>query len=120
MPDNKQNELTDLTLAGARDKLRAREISSRELTEAHIAAVEDARDLNAFITETPDQALAMADASDARLAAGEGGGIEGIPVAIKDLFVQKVCKPRQPRTFWKASCPNMRAPSPRTCGTPAA
>jgi aspartyl-tRNA(Asn)/glutamyl-tRNA(Gln) amidotransferase subunit A len=82
--------LTDLTLAEARDKLKSREISSRELTEAHIVAMEDARDLNAFITETPEHALAMADASDARIKSEQNGDIigpiEGIPVAIKDLY----------------------------------
>ena len=77
---------TRMTLAQARDALAAREISARELAEAHIAAVEAARPLNAFTTETPEKALAMAEASDARLAKGEGGPLEGIPLAIKDLF----------------------------------
>ncbi len=78
--------LTELTIAEARDRLAAGEVSARELTEAHIRAVEGARDLNAFVTETPEKALAMADASDARRADGVAGRLEGIPVAIKDLF----------------------------------
>ncbi len=78
--------LTDLTIAGALDGLAKRQFSSAELTAAHVDAVEAARDLNAFITETPEQALAMAKASDARRARGEGGLLEGIPLAIKDLF----------------------------------
>ena len=65
------SELTRFTIAEARDALGRGEVSSRELTEAHIAAVEALRPLNAFITETPDKAIAMADASDARRAAGE-------------------------------------------------
>ena len=77
---------TDLTIAEARDGLAKKEFSSRELTEAHIVAVEAARDLNAFILETPERALADAAASDARRARGEAGAFEGIPVAIKDLF----------------------------------
>jgi len=77
---------TDLTLAAARDALDAGEISAKELTVAHIAAVEAARPLNAFITETPEKALAMAKASDARRKAGEAGLLDGIPLAIKDLF----------------------------------
>jgi len=77
---------TDLTLAAARDALDAGEISAQELTVAHIAAVEAARPLNAFITETPEKALAMAKASDARRKAGEAGLLDGIPLAIKDLF----------------------------------
>ncbi|MGL4961736.1 MAG: Asp-tRNA(Asn)/Glu-tRNA(Gln) amidotransferase subunit GatA [Inquilinus sp.] len=77
---------THFTLAGARDALKKREISSVELTTAHIAAVESLRGLNAFVTETPDKAIEMAKASDGRLARGEGGPLEGLPIAIKDLF----------------------------------
>jgi aspartyl-tRNA(Asn)/glutamyl-tRNA(Gln) amidotransferase subunit A len=83
------SELTDLTLATARDGLRAREFSARELAGAFVAAVENVRSLNAYITETPKQALAMAAASDARLARGEGLPLDGIPLAIKDLFCTK-------------------------------
>src|SRR3546814_10569923 len=68
--------LTNLTIAGARDLLAKGEISARELTEAHIAAVEAARSLNAFITETPEKALEMAEASDARRKAGQAGLLE--------------------------------------------
>ncbi|MEZ5865607.1 MAG: Asp-tRNA(Asn)/Glu-tRNA(Gln) amidotransferase subunit GatA [Geminicoccaceae bacterium] len=75
-----------LGLAEARRRLAARELSARELTEAHVDAIEGARQLNAFITETPELALAAAAASDARLARGEGGLLEGLPIAIKDLF----------------------------------
>src|SRR5215470_600027 len=78
--------LTDLTIAGALDGLAKKEFSAKELTEAHVRAAEGARDLNAFITETPNQALEMAKASDARRASGDGGLLEGIPLAIKDLF----------------------------------
>ena len=79
-------DLTDLTIAEARDGLAGKDYSARELTEAHIAAVEGARDLNAFVLETPERALKDADASDARRARGEAGAFDGIPVAIKDLF----------------------------------
>jgi aspartyl-tRNA(Asn)/glutamyl-tRNA(Gln) amidotransferase subunit A len=76
-----------MTIAGARDALAAGDVSARELAEAHIAAMDAARSLNAFITETPDRALADADASDARRAKGESlGALDGIPLAIKDLF----------------------------------
>jgi aspartyl-tRNA(Asn)/glutamyl-tRNA(Gln) amidotransferase subunit A len=78
--------LTDLTITGAREGLRKKEFSARELAEAHIAAVGAARSLNAFLVETPERALEMASASDARLARGEARALEGIPLAIKDLF----------------------------------
>ncbi len=77
---------TDLTIAGARDALAKGELSAKELTEAHVAAVEAARPLNAFITETPEKAIEMAEASDARRRGGEAGLLEGIPLAIKDLY----------------------------------
>jgi aspartyl-tRNA(Asn)/glutamyl-tRNA(Gln) amidotransferase subunit A len=80
---------TSLTLAEARDAVRSKSLSSRELTAAHVAAMEAARPLNAFITETPDQALAMADAADARIARGEAGPLEGLPLGIKDLYCTK-------------------------------
>src|SRR5436190_13912562 len=82
-------ELTSLTLAQARECLRKRDITALELTDAHIAAVEQARALNTFVRETPEHAREMARASDARLAKGEGGPLEGIPLGIKDLFCTK-------------------------------
>ncbi|MDE0044775.1 MAG: Asp-tRNA(Asn)/Glu-tRNA(Gln) amidotransferase subunit GatA [bacterium] len=81
--------LTDLTIAGARDLLAAGDVSAVELARAHLAAMERHRDLNAFITETPERALELADASDRRRRNGDAGRLEGIPVAIKDLFCTK-------------------------------
>jgi aspartyl-tRNA(Asn)/glutamyl-tRNA(Gln) amidotransferase subunit A len=79
-------DLTSLTLAQAREALRKKEFSATELAEADLVAVEQARALNAFVTEVPERARAMARASDERLAKGEGGPLEGLPLAIKDLF----------------------------------
>jgi aspartyl-tRNA(Asn)/glutamyl-tRNA(Gln) amidotransferase subunit A len=81
--------LTDLTIAEARDGLAAGEFSASELTQAHIDAMEAARPLNAMIAETPELALEMAHASEKRRAGGETGTMEGIPLAIKDLFCTK-------------------------------
>jgi aspartyl-tRNA(Asn)/glutamyl-tRNA(Gln) amidotransferase subunit A len=80
------NELTALSLAQARDALRNKEFSALELADAHLAAMEKARALNAFVLETPERARTMARASDERLGKGEGGPLEGLPVGIKDLF----------------------------------
>jgi aspartyl-tRNA(Asn)/glutamyl-tRNA(Gln) amidotransferase subunit A len=83
------SDLISMTLAEARDAIRAKKISSRELTGAFMSAIEKARPLNAFITEAGEQALAMAEASDKRIASGKMGALEGLPLAIKDLFCTK-------------------------------
>src|SRR6202049_2936930 len=79
-------DLTALSLAQARDALRKKEFSASELTEAHLAAIESARALNAFVLETPERARDMARACDAQLVKGQGGALEGLPLGIKDLF----------------------------------
>ncbi len=78
--------LTSLTLAEARDALRAKKISAKELADAHLSEMEKARALNAYVLETPEHARKMAASADAKLAKGEGGPLEGIPLGIKDLF----------------------------------
>jgi len=78
--------LTDLTIAEARDGLRAKDFSARELAEAHVGAMAAARGLNAYLTETPERALAGADEADKRIKAGDARALEGVPLAIKDLF----------------------------------
>ena len=83
------SELTKLTIAEARDALRAKKFSARELAEAHLSEVAAARPLNAFINETPDVALKQAEAADKALAAGKAPSLTGIPVAIKDVFCTK-------------------------------
>lgn len=80
-------DLTHLTIADARSGLAAKEFSAVELTRAHIAAMEAMRDLNAFVTETPDIALERAAESDARRTkGGAASDMDGIPTAVKDLF----------------------------------
>src|SRR5258707_3560262 len=83
------SELTSLTLAEARDRLRRREFSAVELTDAHIAVMEKARALNAFVLATPERARTMAEAADARLGAGDGRPVEGLALGIKDMFATK-------------------------------
>jgi aspartyl-tRNA(Asn)/glutamyl-tRNA(Gln) amidotransferase subunit A len=79
-------ELTSLTIAEARDGLKAKRFSATELANAHLAAMERARALNAFVLETPDVARSMAQQSDQRIASGQAGPLEGIPLAVKDMF----------------------------------
>ena len=80
------SDLTALTLAQARDLLRKREFSAVALTNAHMAAMGEARTLNAFVLETPDHAQTMAVQADAALARGDAGPLAGIPLGIKDMF----------------------------------
>ena len=81
--------LLQLTLAEARDGLARRAFSARELALAYNDAVAEAEPLNAYITQTPDHALAGAEASDRRLARGEALPLDGIPIAVKDLYCTK-------------------------------
>src|ERR1044071_6279338 len=83
------SDLTALTIAEARDGLKKKSFSARELADAHIKAIEKGRALNAFVTETPDLARKMALESDRRIAAGEARPLEGLPLGIKDLFCTK-------------------------------
>ena len=80
------NELTTLTIADAREGLKQKKFSAAELAAAHLAAIERARALNAYVLEAPERASAMAKASDARIAKGEAGPLDGIPLAVKDMF----------------------------------
>ena len=83
-------DLTKLTLAAALDGLSAKAFSSRELTEAFIKEIEASNDtLNAYVVKTPEKALEMADAADARIAAGEAKALEGAPLGVKDLYCTK-------------------------------
>jgi aspartyl-tRNA(Asn)/glutamyl-tRNA(Gln) amidotransferase subunit A len=83
------SDLTSLTLAQARDGLKGKRFSAAELTDAHLGAIERARELNAFVLETAEQARAMAKAADARLNIGAGRPLEGLPLGIKDLFATR-------------------------------
>lgn len=84
------SELTALTIAEARDKLKAKAITATELTDAYLSAIDAANDaINAYVAVTHDQARSMAKASDERIAKGEAGALEGIPLGVKDLFATK-------------------------------
>ena len=83
-------DLTDLGIRQLRDGFRAGDFAAREVAEAFNVAVAAAKPLNAFIVETPDHALAAADAADAARAAGEAAKpLAGVPIGMKDLFCTK-------------------------------
>lgn len=83
-------DLTQLSLVETRDGLKAKKFTSVEVTTAYLSAIEAANPkLNAYVAVTGAQALEMAAASDAKLAAGTGGALEGVPLGIKDLFATK-------------------------------
>lgn len=81
--------LTHLTIAEALDAMNKKEFTAKELTEAHVKATTEMRHLNAYVTETPEIALEQAAESDKRRASGKAGLLEGIPLAIKDLYCTK-------------------------------
>ncbi|MEM6603747.1 MAG: Asp-tRNA(Asn)/Glu-tRNA(Gln) amidotransferase subunit GatA, partial [Pseudomonadota bacterium] len=82
-------ELTELTIAEARKKLDKKDISAKELTSTFLARMKAQRDLNCYITETEEHALAQADAADKAIAQNNIKSMTGIPVGIKDLFCTK-------------------------------
>ena len=79
-------ELTDLSVAQIRDGFRKGEFTAREVAGAFNANVAAAKALNAFIVETPDHALAAADAADKARAEGKLLPLSGVPIGMKDLF----------------------------------
>jgi len=83
------NDLVQLSIVELMDFLAKGEISSVELTNCYLDAIEKASHLNAYVLVTPDLALDMARASDARRAKGEVGNLEGIPIGVKELFCTK-------------------------------
>ncbi len=83
------SDLNTMTIAQARDALRAGETTSAELTDACLNAIETAGELGAFVHNTPDVARAQAANADARIAQGDAPSLCGIPLGIKDLFCTK-------------------------------
>lgn len=86
------SDMNGWTIAEARDKMRAGDVTSVELTNACLGAIEKSGALNAFVHKTPEMAIDMARAADARRAGGTGDDVPdmcGIPLGIKDLFCTK-------------------------------
>ncbi|WP_170478660.1 Asp-tRNA(Asn)/Glu-tRNA(Gln) amidotransferase subunit GatA [Ruegeria arenilitoris] len=83
------SELNKLGLAEARDALRKGEVTSVELTESCLKAIDEAAALNAFVHKTPEIALERAKAADERIKKGNAPSMCGLPIGIKDLFCTK-------------------------------
>ncbi len=81
--------LTNMTIAQALKGLEAKDFTAVELAKDHIDAMQAQKHLNCFITETPDLAMEQGQASDERRASGDAGALDGIPLAMKDLFCTK-------------------------------
>ena len=79
----------ELTIAAARDYLRAGELSALDLTMACLTAIDAGDRLNAFVHKTPEIALDQARLADQRIASGDAPAMCGIPLGIKDLFCTK-------------------------------
>ncbi|MEM6812314.1 MAG: Asp-tRNA(Asn)/Glu-tRNA(Gln) amidotransferase subunit GatA [Pseudomonadota bacterium] len=80
---------TELTIAEALKGLKNKDFTAVELTKAHIDGMEASKELNCFITETPDLAMEQAAESDQRYASNNEQALDGIPLAMKDLFCTK-------------------------------
>jgi aspartyl-tRNA(Asn)/glutamyl-tRNA(Gln) amidotransferase subunit A len=80
------SELTSKTIAELRDGFRGGDFTAREIAEQFNAAVAAAKSLNAYTVETPDDALAAAEAADSGKSTGP---LAGIPLGIKDLFATR-------------------------------
>ena len=82
-------ELNKLTLSEARDLLRKKEVTSLELTQSCLTAIEEGSKLNAFVHGAADIALHRARVADERLASDDAPDMCGLPIGIKDLFCTK-------------------------------
>ncbi len=76
----------DQTVAALSALLKAKKVSSVELTQGYLDRINKYKDLNAFISVDPERSLAQARAADQRLAQGQGGPLTGVPIAQKDIF----------------------------------
>ncbi len=83
------NDITKLTIAESLVGLKNKQFSATDLTKAYLQAMENNRSLNAYVLETPEEALKQAGEADKHYASGTNRALEGIPLGIKDLFCTK-------------------------------
>lgn len=81
-------KLAELSLSEVSEKLQQKEISSQELTGQLLERIERLDpQVGSFLQVTADRALADAKKADEKLAAGDGGPLLGVPLALKDIFL---------------------------------
>ena len=114
------SDILSLTATEARAALDKRDLSAVELASAYIGAIEETAALNNYVAVTADHALEMAAQSDARIADGSAGLIEGIPVGVKVCSAQPGLPALPVRGFWTGLHPPMKVRSQPICGMPAA
>lgn len=85
-------KLTDLSIKEALNALKKGEFTAEELTKAHIVQASKHKELKVFVTETFDFAINQAKEADARIKSGSMKALDGIPMAVKDLFATKGIK----------------------------
>jgi len=87
------SDLTKLTIKELRQGLKNKVFSSQELTKEFLSVIEEKdKEIKAFLTITPDQALKQATEADERISRGEDNPLLGIPCAIKDNIMVKDMK----------------------------
>jgi len=96
------SDLTKLTIKELRQGLKNKVFSSQELTKEFLSVIEEKdKEIKAFLTITPDQALKQATEADERISRGEDNPLLGIPCAIKDNIMVKDMKCTAGSKFWK-------------------
>ena len=82
--------LTDLTISESLAKLKTKDISPVELTQAYIDKMSENGKYNAYVTQTAEQALEGAKEAEKRYNNGTNRPLEGIALGIKDLFCKSL------------------------------
>ena len=83
------SDITKLTISQTLEGLKNKQFSATELTKAYLQDMANKRNLNAYVLETPEQALAQAKVADTNYTNGTQRALEGIPLGIKDIFCTK-------------------------------
>lgn len=84
------SNLTQLSATELASKLAKKEVSAREVTQAHLEVIEaEEAKIGAFLSVSAERALADADAAQKLIDSGQAGLLTGVPLAIKDNMSTK-------------------------------